>query len=142
MNRYMLITASCILWLFSSCKIEEIAPVTEAPKNVSGSWRIIKATRNGTDITNAFDFTQFRLKFDSTDNYTLVNKLPFLVNKNGKYKLDDPAYPFKLTMTPDGGSAVSTSFNYPTIAGIRQLSLTFIPGCELNSYIYTLEREN
>jgi hypothetical protein len=138
----MLITACCILWLFSSCKIEEIAPVTEAPKNVSGSWKIIKATRNGTDITNAFDFTQFRLKFDSTDNYTLINRLPFLVNTNGKYKLDDPAYPFKLTMVPDGGAAVSTSFNYPTIAGIRQLSLTFTPGCELNAYIYTLEREN
>jgi hypothetical protein len=139
MNRYILIIA---VLLFSSCRIEEIAPVAEAPKNVTGSWKVIKATRNGTDITNAFDFTQFRLKFDSTDNYILVNKLPFLVNKNGKYKLDDPAYPFKLTMVPEGGSAVSTSFNYPTIAGIRQLSLTFIPGCELNSYIYTLEREN
>lgn len=139
MNRYILIIA---IWLFSSCRVEEIAPVAEAPKNVTGSWKVIKATRNGTDITTAFDFTQFRLKFDSTDNYILINKLPFLVNKNGKYKLDDPAYPFKLTMTPDGGSAVSTSFNYPTIAGIRQLSLTFIPGCELNSYIYTLEREN
>jgi hypothetical protein len=142
MNRYMLITACCIAWLFSSCKIEEISPVAEAPKDISGSWKIIKATRNGTDITTAFDFTQFRLKFDSTDNYTLINRLPFLVNTNGKYKLDDPAYPFKLTMMPDGASAVSTSFNYPTTAGIRQLSLTFIPGCELNSYIYTLEREN
>jgi hypothetical protein len=139
MNRYILII---VVLLFSSCRIEEIAPVAEAPKNVTGSWKVIKATRNGTDITNAFDFTQFRLKFDSTDNYTLINRLPFLVNKNGKYKLDDPAYPFKLTMMPDGGSAVSTSFNYPTIAGIRQLSLSFIPGCELNSYIYTLEREN
>lgn len=139
MNRYILIIAVC---LFSSCRVEEIAPVAEAPKNVTGSWKVIKATRNGTDITNAFDFTQFRLKFDSTDNYTLVNRLPFLVNKSGKYKLDDPAYPFKLTMVPEGGSAVSTSFNYPTIAGIRQLSLTFIPGCELNSYIYTLERDN
>jgi hypothetical protein len=142
MNRYMLITVSCIVWLFSSCKIEEIAPIAEAPKNVSGSWKIVKATRNGTDITTAFDFTQFRLKFDSAQNYTLTNRIPFLVNTGGKYKLDDPAYPFKLTMVPEGGSAVVTTFNYPTIAGIRQLSLTFVPGCELNAYIYTLEREN
>jgi len=142
MNRYILLTVCCIVWLLSSCRIEEIAPIAEAPKNVSGSWRVVKATRNGTDITTFFDFSQFRLKFDSADNYTLVNKLPFLVNTNGKYKLDDPAYPFKLTMMPDGGSAVSTSFNYPTTAGVRQLNLTFIPGCELNSYIYTLEREN
>jgi hypothetical protein len=142
MNRYILIIACCIAWLFTSCKIEEIAPITEAPKNVSGSWKIIKATRNGTDITTAFDFTQFRIKFDSTESYTLTNTLPFLVNKNGKYKLDDPAYPFKLTMMPDGGTAVSTAFSYPTTAGIRQLNMTFVPGCELNSYIYTLEREN
>lgn len=142
MNRYMLLTACCIAWLFSSCRVEEIAPVTEAPKNISGSWKIIKATRNGTDITTAFDFSQFRLKFDSADNYTLENRLPFLVNKAGKYKLDDPAYPFKLTMVPEGGEAVATTFNYPTVAGIRQLNLTFVPGCELNSYIYTLEREN
>lgn len=142
MNRYILLTVCCLTGLFSSCKIEEIAPVAEAPKNITGSWKIVKATRNGTDITNAFDFAQFRLKFDSTENYTLINRLPFLVNANGKFKLDDPAYPFKLTMIPEGGSAVSTSFNYPTIAGIRQLSLTFTPGCELNSYIYTLERDN
>jgi hypothetical protein len=139
MKQYMFLLA---LWLLSSCRVEEIAPVNEAPKNISGSWKIIKATRNGTDITTAFDFSQFRLKFDSADNYSLINRLPFLVNTAGKYKLDDPAYPFKLTMMPEGGTPIATSFNYPTIAGIRQLNLTFVPGCELNSYIYTLEREN
>lgn len=137
MNRYILLIAC----LIASCRVEEIAPVSEATKNISGSWRVVKATRNGTDITTAFDFSQFRLKFDSL-HYTMENRLPFLVNKNGTYQLDDPAYPFRLTMVPEGGTAISTSFNYPTIGGNRQLSISFIPGCELNSYIYTLEREN
>ena len=130
------------LLLISACKIEEITPVAEAPKNISGSWKIVKATRNGADITSSFDFTQFRLKFDSIGSYSIVNKLPFIVNAGGKYALDDPEYPFKITFTPDGGTAIATSFNYPTLAGVRQLSLTFVPGCTLNSYIYTLEREN
>lgn len=140
MNRYIIPSLLCLL-LFS-CKIEEISPVGEAPKNISGSWKILKATRNGTDITNAFDFTQFRVKFDSTGNYTIVNRVPFLVNTNGTYSLDDPAYPFRITFTPQGGSAVATSFNYITTAGVRQLNLTFVPGCELNAYIYTLEKDN
>ncbi|SFW84403.1 DUF5004 domain-containing protein [Chitinophaga sancti] len=140
MNRYLILSAFCLL-LFS-CKLEEVSPVGEAPKNISGSWKVLKATRNGTDITSAFDFTQFRVKFDSAGNYSIVNKIPFLVNTNGTYSLDDPAYPFKITFTPQGGSAVATSFNYVTAAGIRQLNLTFVPGCELNAYIYTLQKDN
>ncbi|OMP79359.1 DUF5004 domain-containing protein [[Flexibacter] sp. ATCC 35208] len=140
MNRYIIPSLLCLL-LFS-CKTEEISPVGEAPKNISGSWKILNATRNGTDITNAFDFTQFRVKFDSTGNYTIVNRVPFLVNANGTYVLDDPAYPFRITFTPQGGSAVATPFNYITTAGVRQLNLTFVPGCELNAYIYTLEKDN
>ncbi|KAA2242710.1 DUF5004 domain-containing protein [Chitinophaga agrisoli] len=142
MNRYILHVAICIFIFLSSCKVEEIAPVAEAPKNIAGSWRVIKATRNGTDITNAFDFTQFRLQFDSAGNYTLQHKLPFLVNANGKVELDDPAYPFKITFRPEGGTAVSIPFNYPTVTGTRQLSLSFSPGCALNAYIYTLQRDN
>lgn len=140
MNRLLLITAIC--YLLASCKVEEIAPVAEAPKNIAGSWKITKAMRNGTDITTAFDFTQFRVQFDSTGKYTILHRVPFLVSTDGTFALDDPAYPFKITLTPQGGSAVSTPFNYVTKAGVRQLNLSFKPGCELNSYIYTLEQDN
>lgn len=140
MNRYFILS---VFWLMLfSCKIEEVSPVGEAPKNISGSWKILKATRNGTDITQAFDFSLFRVKFDSAGNYAITNRVPFLVNTNGTYALDDPAYPFKITFTPQGGTAIATSFNYITTAGIRQLNLTFVPGCELNAYIYTLEKDN
>ena len=141
MKRSLFHIICCILFIVS-CKVEEIAPVAEAPKDISGSWKIIKATGNGTDITSTFDFSQFRIHFDSTGNYTLVNKLPFLVSANGTYTMDDPAYPFKLTFTPVGGTAIATSFNYPVASGVRQLNLTFGPGCQLNTYIYTLQREN
>jgi hypothetical protein len=140
MKCYFILTALCLL--LYACKVEEVSPVGEAPKNISGSWKVLKATRNGTDITSAFDFTQFRVKFDSAGNYTIVNRVPFLVNTNGTYSLDDPAYPFKITFTPQGGTAVATSFNYITTSGIRQLNLTFVPGCDLNAYIYTLEKDN
>lgn len=140
MNRILLITAIC--YLLASCKVEEIAPVAEAPKNIAGSWRIMKATRNGTDITAAFDFTRFRVKFDSTGSYSILNRVPFLVNNDGTFALDDPAYPFQLTLTPQGGSAISTPFNYVVTAGVRQLNLSFKPGCDLNTYIYTLERDH
>jgi hypothetical protein len=146
MDRYTLKTAICLLllsgWFFTSCKTEEIMPLAEAPKNISGSWKVIKATRNGADITTDYDFTQFRVKFDSTGSYTLQNLLPFLVNTNGKYNLDDPKYPFQITFTPDGGTAVAVPFNYPTVTGVRQLNLTLVPGCTANTYIYTLQREN
>lgn len=139
MNRYTLI---CIFLLLTACRVEEIAPLAEAPKDISGSWRVVKATRNGTDITTAFDFTQFRVKFDSAGKYTLENRLPFVVDTSGTYQLDDPAYPFRITFTPQGGKTVPIPFNYPTVTGVRQLNLTFAPGCNLNSYIYTLQKEN
>jgi len=125
----------------TSCKVEKIAPQSESTKDISGSWKVIRATRNGTDITSIIDFSQFRVKFDSQGNYTLVNSLPFLVTANGKYALDDPQYPFKITFTPTGGSTVSTAFNYPIVAGSRQLNMTFSPGCPQNTYVYTLVKE-
>ena len=62
MKRSLFHIICCILFI-ASCKVEEIAPVAEAPKDISGSWKIIKATRNGTDITSTFDFSQFRIHF-------------------------------------------------------------------------------
>ena len=127
---------------FTCCKVEEIAPIAEAPKNISGSWKITKATRNGTDITNLLDFSQFRIRFDSTGNYKLENKLPFLVNADGTYEMDDPLYPFKVTFKPTGTTPVTTTFNYPIVSGKRQFNVTFSPGCDLNVYIYTMIQEN
>jgi len=132
---------SAAIIFMASCKAEQIVPGKEPVKDVSGSWKVIKATRNGTDITAIADFTQFRLNF-ANGKYTLANKLPFLVTQNGAYSLDDPKYPFQITFTPDGGNAVATAFNFPIVNGNRQLSLTFSPGCPNNTYVYIFQKTN
>ena len=123
----------------TSCKTEKIVPVKEPLKDITGNWQVIKATRNGTDLTSLVDFTQFRLNF-SSNSYTLLNQLPFLVNKNGAFSLDDPQYPFKITFTATGGQPVSTAFTYPIVNGKRQLSITFSPGCANNTYVYVFQK--
>ena len=124
---------------FSSCKMEKVAPAQEAVKDISGNWRIIKATRNGTDLTSIVDFSQFRLNFNQ-GKYTLVNKVPFLVADNGTYVLDDPKYPFKISFTAGSGTPVATAFNFPIVNGARQLTITFSPGCTNNSYVYVFQK--
>jgi hypothetical protein len=125
----------------SSCKTEKVVPNHEVVKDINGSWQVIRATRNGADITSLTDFTQFKLTFDGT-NYTLTNKLPFLVLQNGTYSLDDPAYPFQISFTPMASKPVATTFTYPIVNGVRQLSITFSPGCPNNSYVYTFQKSN
>lgn len=128
-----------VLFYLSSCKTERLTPAHETVKDISGSWKVVQATRNGTDITSLVDFSQFRITFNE-GKYTLVNKLPFLVAQDGAYSLDDPQYPFQITFTPTGAKAVPTSFNYPNVNGVRQLSVTFSPGCANNTYVYILQK--
>jgi hypothetical protein len=136
-----------ILWialpllLASSCKVENINPVNESVKDISGSWKVIKATRNGADLTGIVDFSQFRVNFNA-GAYTLSNNLPFIVSQNGNYSLDNPQYPFRITFTATGGAPVSTIFNYPIVNGVRILTVTFSPGCAQNAYVYTLQKVN
>jgi hypothetical protein len=127
--------------LFGSCKMERVGPAAEAVKDISGNWKIIKATRNGTDLTAIVDFSQFRLNFNQ-GKYALVNKVPFLVGQNGTYALDDPKYPFKISFTPGTATPVSTAFNFPIVNGARQLTLTFSPGCTNNTYVYVFQKSN
>lgn len=134
------IIAGLILFI-TSCKTEKIVPNQEAAKDITGSWQVVKASRNGADITSLVDFTQFKLVFDGT-NYTLNNKLPFIVLQNGTYSVDDPQYPFQIAFTPAASKKVATAFTYPIVNGVRQLSITFSPGCPNNSYVYTFQKSN
>jgi hypothetical protein len=126
---------------FASCKVERLSPANESVKDISGDWTVISATRNGTDLMSIVDFSQFKLSFKD-GKYALVNKLPFLVSKDGAYSLDDPQYPFKISFTPAGSTAIATSFTYPIVNGVRQLTLTFSPGCPNNTYVYTFKKAN
>jgi hypothetical protein len=124
-----------------SCKIEHLNPPNEPLKNITGSWSIIHATRNGTDLTNGFDFSKFRIVFtDST--YAIDSLVPFIVTKGGKWVFDNPQYPYNLILTPKDSGSVMTPFLFPVTGGVRNIVLTFSPGCPSNAYQYTLQKVN
>jgi hypothetical protein len=138
---YLFIAAIAFLW--TSCKMERIAPVTESKKDLTGTWKVVQATRNGTNLIPIYDFSLFSIKFDAvTGSYNLLNPVPFIVGADGKFALDDPQYPYQLTFTTTGGKPVATAFNYPIINGARQIIMTFSPGCAQNTYVFTLSKSN
>lgn len=130
--------------LIISCEYfgEDTKEYTEAPKSIVGSWKIIKAYRNEIDITVMMDFGSFRVNFNDDETYTIDHYLPFVVSKNGRYRLDDPQYPFHIQFTQEGEAQyVETNLNFPIVNSDRQIGLTFSPGCPGNIYTYILERE-
>jgi hypothetical protein len=138
---WLTIVLAAMVW--SSCKVQEVAPVAESTKDLTGTWKVIKATRNGTNLLPIFDFSQFSITFTgSSGAYTLNNPVPFIVPANGKFSLDDPQYPYSITFTAAGGTPVATAFNYPIINGARQIIMTFSPGCSQNTYVFTLSKSN
>jgi hypothetical protein len=144
-TNFLLLILSLLIW--TSCKVDKISEVVEPVKDITGSWRVIKATRNGTDITsiidtNYYSFSKFRVNF-SDGKYTLVNPLPFIVTQNGTYSLDNPQYPFIITFKQTGSTTpISTAFTYPIVDGVRVLTLVFSPGCPQNTYSYSLQKVN
>ncbi|MEI3798311.1 MULTISPECIES: DUF5004 domain-containing protein [unclassified Chitinophaga] len=142
-SRFHICLLMPILVLFiNSCHRSEIL-VPEPVKDIAGEWRIVKAVRNGVDITTLTDFTKFRIRFTTDLQYTIENPLPFIVSKNGSYALDDPKYPFRISFSQTGiSNPVSTTFTYPVVNGKRNINFTFSPGCAANTYDYTLERLN
>jgi len=131
----------------ASCKTENIKPVAESTKDLTGTWKIVKATRNGTDLlplvdSNYINFSKFSIVFKS-GSYTVANPLPFIVTQNGTYSLDNPQFPFTITFNQTGSTTpVSTAFTYPIVDGVRVLTLVFSPGCAQNIYSYSLEKVN
>jgi len=130
-----------ILAVFAACKPEHMAIPSEPLKDINGSWQIIKATRNGTDLTTRFQFSQFRIHFtDST--YTIDSLVPFIVGKSGRWAFDDPHYPFSLSFTATDSATKSSPLLYPVVEGQRNIIITFSPGCTTNAYQYTLQKVN
>ena len=111
---------------------------SEAPKEVSGIWQLTGVTRNGSDISDEMDFSQFKLHLNGDNSYTLENYLPFVVEGNGTWTVDDPLYPFSLTFQEEeGGDPVKVEISYPIVKGKRNITLTLSPGCYSNSYVYS-----
>ena len=141
MKNLLLLFLSVLTAGFFACKPERLVTPSEPVKSISGNWQIIKATRNGTDLTTRFDFTNFRIHF--TDSaYSIDSLVPFIVNKSGKWAFDNPNYPFYLSFTPTDSAAKTSPLLYPVTNGQRNVIITFSPGCILNSYQYTLQKAN
>ena len=140
---FLLVLFSMLVW--ASCKTDKIAPVAEPTKDLTGTWKIVAATRNGTNLLPLVDsatinFNKFSLVF-SGGNYTIANPLPFLVSQNGTYALDNPQFPFQITFKPTGSTTpVATAFTYPIVNGVRVLTIVFSPGCPQNTYSYSFEK--
>ncbi|HEV7330463.1 MAG TPA: DUF5004 domain-containing protein [Flavisolibacter sp.] len=122
-----------------ACRTERLDAPFEPVKDVNGSWKIVGVTRNGTDLTSRYDFTKFRLNF-ADSAYSLSEQVPFLVNTNGTWRFDDPAYPFKISLTAKDSAAKSSSLLFPIVGGKRNMILTISPGCNANTYQYTLQK--
>ena len=112
---------------------------TEAIKDVSGTWAIQSASRNGVDITGDMDFSKFQLHLKADGTYHIENYLPFVVRNDGTWQTDDNTMPLVLIFTEGTSSTPMTvDLNYPIVDGVRQLLITHHPGCPSNSYIYRM----
>ena len=134
-----------LLGTVSACNTfkDEIAPDSymEVPKQLDGKWQLKTVVRNGTDISEVMDFSQFRLIMNKDNTYNIENYLPFLVKKNGTWRIDNLTYPFFLTFQEEGAEREAiTEITYPIVQGKRHITLTISPGCSSNSYVYTFEK--
>lgn len=114
---------------------------SEVSKQLDGTWQLKTVLRNGNDISNTIDFTQFHMVLNKDSSYTLENYLPFVVSEGGgTWSVDDPYYPFLLTFRNEKGENAQVEISYPIVQGKRNISLTLSPGCRSNSYVYSFEK--
>ena len=141
MNSIKIFFAAALLFAGAACKTQKDVFV-EPQKDLAGTWRISKITRNAADITEWVDSTGFRLVLNNDNSYTLGEiKLPFLVGVAGSWMADDPQYPYQLSFVPaNAQDSITGSITTPVIKGSRSLNITFSPGCNKNTYVYTLEK--
>ena len=53
----------------------------EVPKQLDGKWQLKTVVRNGTDISEVMDFSQFRLIMNKDNTYNIENYLLFSKEK-------------------------------------------------------------
>lgn len=131
------------LVVLTSCEKEISTAVPDEPvKEITGKWKIVSLFRNGEDLTERMDLTKFRINFNPDGTYTLEDRFAFIVSGPGSFRLSDPQYPFSLILTPQGAEQTMVDFQFPVVAGKRQMSLNMSLGCSSNTYQFNFEREN
>lgn len=133
-----------ILMLISimvSCSTIDAYDVEESVKDISGVWKLQMVSRNGIDITESMDFSQFTLNLNNDGTYTIDNYLPFVVKENGIWDTDNPTMPFQIVFKEESKSEpVKVELNYPIVNGSLSLTIKLSPGCYSNTYVYQLIR--
>lgn len=130
----------CLMAL-AACKKEPGITFQEPLKDISGSWKIVKLTRNGEDLTSRINFNDFRILFNKDSTYSFQGKAPFIVDQSGTYALDDPQYPFFISFTTKDKTVRDTlKLIYPIVGGERRISFNISPGCPSNTYSYVFEK--
>ncbi len=135
----------CLIFLFlmgfASCHKESNISIKEPLKDITGSWKIVKLTRNGEDLTNRINLSKFRLVFNEDSTYSLQGEMPFIVSQPGTYSLDNPQYPFFIRFaTQDKTNKDTLKLVYPVVNGVRQISINISPGCAKNTYNYVFQK--
>lgn len=139
-KRLSTLIAVCII-LLTGCAKEPRSITNEPIKDIVGSWKVVKLIRNEEDLSSRINFENFRIVFSEDGTYSLKDKMAFVVMKPGTYQLDDPQYPFFLSLKPEGNTDVNKiKLSLPITSGKRQISLTMSPGCSSNTYKYTFEK--
>lgn len=141
LTKAIIVLGICLASL-QSCKDEALALINEEPiKDIAGTWRVIQITRNGEDLSKRMRFEDFQIEFKNDGSYLVSDALPFIVDGQGAYQLNDPNYPFSLILKPsDEKDVLPVKFQFPIVDGERQLSLNLSLGCSSNTYQYTFER--
>ena len=77
----------------------------------------------------------------ANEDMFIENYLPFLVKKNGTWRIDNLKYPFFLTFQEEGADREAiTEITYPIVQGKRPKTHTIRPGCPSNYYVYHFEQ--
>ena len=130
-----------LISIMVSCSTIDAYDVEESVKDISGVWKLQMVSRNGIDITESMDFSQFTLNLNNDGTYTIDNYLPFVVKENGIWDTDNPTMPFQIVFKEESKSEpVKVELNYPIVNGSRSLTIKLSPGCYSNTYVYQLIR--
>jgi hypothetical protein len=135
-----------VIGLFLMCESPIFIPegaFQEVTVDMSGSWKITSAYRNGIEISDKFDFTGFGLKLDFDNSeataYQIETKqVPFPVISDGNWKYNDPVYPTQMHLFSTLDTAIIEFVESP-ISGFNEMRIKFQLGCSDNVYIYDLE---
>ena len=137
---FFAVTLICV----NSCKdfADSSSIGDEANKSPYGTWKITRVLRNGEDISNRMNFSEFRLNLHENGTYTYDNYLPFVFRNEGTWSIDNPQFPFNIEFTEGiSGESVISGFDLPAVRGKRQLVIMFKAGCHLNTYTYSFIRD-